>query len=360
LTEINFEKFDWEKSLDQQRKLFIECFPENIGTSVETLDHYKWKFCSFPSEVKSYEYVASLSKKIIGYYAAVPHNYLLNGKPAIAGMVCDIMVGKTARGKGVFTKLGQFSINQLRDEGIDFTTGNPIRPEVIPGHKKVGWETPFELPMYGKFISFDSFFDSKKLSILTFSANIILKILEKSLSLFRFREKDIQIESYNQYEVKSIFGLQEFFDNLNKEIPIYLCKNNAFLNWRLGAPEKKYSIIIIRKNKKIIAYSIASFMVKKKVFCLGILDLAILKRFEKYSSILLQENEILAKENNAELILTMIGKNWAKKFDFFTNGFFKTPYKFTFIINKLNESLNSEQIFNKDNWHLMWIDSDNL
>ena len=220
--------------------------------------------------------------------------------------------------------------------------------------------SPFELPMYGKFISFNSFLNSKKLSKLIFFTNTILKIWEKVLSLFRYTDNDIQIEYYNQSEVESIFGLEEFFVNLNKEIPIYLCKNISFLNWRLGAPGKKYSIIIIRKNKKIIAYSIVSFMTKENVPCLGILDLAILKGLEKYSSILLKENEILAKKNNAELILTMIGKNWANKFSFFINGFIKTPYKFTFIINKLNESLNSEQLFYEENWHLMWIDSDNL
>ena len=78
-------------------------------------------------------------------------------------MVCDVMIGTAARGKGVFTNLGKYSINQLRLEAVDFTTGNPIRSEVIPGHKKVGWESPFELPMYGKFISFNSFLNSTKL-----------------------------------------------------------------------------------------------------------------------------------------------------------------------------------------------------
>ena len=55
-----------------------------------------------------------------------------------------------------------------------------------------------------------------------------------------------------------------------------------------------------------------------------------------------------------------MGRNWAKKYNFFINGFFRTPYKFTFIINQLNQSLNPEQLFNEENWHLMWIDSDNL
>ncbi len=275
-------------------------------------------------------------------------------------MVCDVMTGIAARGKGVFTKLGKYSINQLQLEGVGFTTGFPIRPEVIPGHKKVGWEFPFELPVYGKFISLKSFLFSKNLSKLTLFANVILKIWNKLFSLFRYGDNNIQVETYNKHELRTIIGLHEFLKNLNEEIPNYLCKNIPFLNWRLGAPETKYSIIIIRNKTRIIGYSIARLVIKEKIPCFGILDFAIIKGFEKHSSILLREIEILAKKNNAELIFTMIGKKWANKFNFFKNGYLKTPYKFSFIINKLDESLNSDQLFKEENWHLMWIDSDDL
>lgn len=358
--DIKFKEFDYKTSLNQQRKLFIECFPENIGTPVERNDHYHWKFCSGPSKTTSFEYIACINNDIVGYYAAIPYKYSINGKSFTAGMVCDVMTGVTARGKGVFTKLGNYSINEFSKNNIDFTTGYPIRPEVIPGHKKVGWEFPFELPMYGKFISFKSFSKSRKFSNLAFIVNFFLAVWNRLISLFTYKNADINIEIYNQLEIESISGLEEFFTTLNKEIPIYLQKDSSFLKWRLGAPEKEYSIIALRDNTKIIAYSIARLAEKENVPCLGILDFVTLKGFEKYSSMLLQENEKLAYNLKAELILMMISKGWAKRFRFFKNGYLRTPYKFSFIINKLNQALNSRDLYNEKNWHLMWIDSDDL
>ncbi len=358
---VKFKPFDRETSLDKQRRLFVECFPENIGTPVESVLHYQWKFNSIPGEKKSYEYVAYENNVLIGYYAAIPYRYSIEGETIYtAGMVCDVMTGIAARGKGVFTKLGKYSLEQLKLNGVDFTTGYPIRPEVIPGHKKVGWVFPFELPMYGKFISLKTFLKTRKISFFVIITDPILYIVNHLLSFFRYKDNKVKVEIYNRHELKSIRGLQNFLNKLRNEIPIYLYKDLHFLNWRLSAPEKNYFIIVLRKNDEIIAYSIARTVIKENVPCFGILDFAILRGFEKYSSTLLKENEILAKKNKAELILTMMGKKWAKKFRFLANGYVKTPYKFSFIINKLNDSIKTELLHKEDNWHLMWIDSDDL
>jgi hypothetical protein len=356
----NFSSFDRKKYLGQQRKLFIECFPENINTPVESVDHYNWKFHSVPNEIKSFEYSAIEDDEIIGYYAAIPYMYSIMGTHQTAGMVCDVMTGVKARGKGIFTGLGKYALNQFHTNGIDFTTGYPIRPEVIPGHKKVGWEFPFELPMYGKFLSLKSFLIERKLSMFTFVLNPLLKTLNYLISILRKKQNEIGVETFNQKELDSISGLKEFFTKIKKEIPIYLLKENSFLKWRLGAPEKDYSIVVLRKNNEIIAFSIARFIVKENVPCYGILDFVLLEEFNIYSSILMRENEKIAKKGNAELLLTMIGEKWAKKYKFLRNGYFKTPFKFSFIINKLNQSLRSEDLYNVNNWHLMWIDSDDL
>ena len=135
--EVKLESFDYKKGLNQQRKLFTECFPENIGSPVAGNKHYLWKFQGFPHIPHSYEYVALQEDNIIGYYAAIPYKYKVNKNYVIAGMVCDVMTGVKARGKGIFTKLGKYSLEKLKNSGIGFTTGYPIRPEVIPGHKKV-------------------------------------------------------------------------------------------------------------------------------------------------------------------------------------------------------------------------------
>ena len=78
-TKLKFEKFNFENDINDQRTLFKECFPENDGTSIETLEHYFWKFHSFPFSPSSYEYVAKSDKEIIGYYAALPYQYKFFG-----------------------------------------------------------------------------------------------------------------------------------------------------------------------------------------------------------------------------------------------------------------------------------------
>ena len=358
--DIKFKKFNYKKDLESQRKLFKECFPENIGTPVISNEHYLWKFHSSPENPQSYEYVATLDNNIIGYYAVIPYKYKVNNVYIKAGMACDLMTGIQARGRGVFTRLGQFSLGELKKQEISFTTGFPIRPEVIPGHKKVGWSIPFELPMYGKFISLKSFLAGKNLSMFFYVLNPLLKIWNSITNIACLYSKEIKIEMYSEKEIKSINGFESFFANLNYEIPIYLVKDVNFIKWRLGAPQKNYNIIVLRKSNQIIGYSISRKVIKENVPCYGILDIAILKGFENVSKILLRENEKLAKKNNAELILIMIGKNWANKFNFKRNGFLKTPYNFSFIINRLNDSIDKEVLFNENNWHLMWIDSDDL
>ena len=44
--EITFNHFDYLRELEQQRKLFNECFPETEGTESGTKEHYFWKFHS--------------------------------------------------------------------------------------------------------------------------------------------------------------------------------------------------------------------------------------------------------------------------------------------------------------------------
>jgi len=160
---IHFRKFDFKSELANQRELFIECFPEHSESSMLSNEHYLWKFQSKPGHIPSAEYVAvDEQNDLLGYYAAIPYQYNVNGKTSEAAMVCDVMTGVKARGKGVFTNLGIYSTDEFKQLDFDFTTGYPIRKEVIPGHLKAGWSINHELPLYARFIKFDSFLKNKK------------------------------------------------------------------------------------------------------------------------------------------------------------------------------------------------------
>jgi hypothetical protein len=358
---IDFRKFDSKVELDVQRELFQECFPECIDTPVISKDHYHWKFHSKKGEMKSAEFTANSEDGILGYYSAIPYQYRFSGKVVNAAMVCDVMTGVKARGKGIFTKLGVYSTAEFAKLGFDFTTGYPIRKEVIPGHIKAGWEINFELPLYGRFIKFNSFLKKKKLEFLAPIFNLSFDFVTRVLNFILLpRNSKLKLETYTSDSIESITGLVEFYSAWGNEIEISLIKDLNFLKWRLGAPEKSYFISVLRYENKIVGVIIAREVLKEGVPCMGVLDIALLKTHHKYANLLTNEIIEVAKKHNLELLLVMISKSWFKKYKLSQNIFIKSPFKFYLIIKQLNAAINSSVLKNEKNWHLMWIDSDDL
>ena len=58
--------------------------------------------------------------------------------------------------------------------------------------------------------------------------------------------------------------------------------------------------------------------------------------------------------------MTMMSKNSATEYKLNANGFFKSPFVFQLIIKNLTNEFTDEELFDEKNWHLMWIDSDDL
>lgn len=359
--DIDLRKFNAEKELPAQRELFKECFPECIGTTTISENHYNWKFHSKLGGLKSNEFIASDENDIIGYYAAIPYQYNYNGEVLNAAMVCDVMTGVKARGKGVFTKLGIYSTNEFAKNGFDFTTGYPIRDEVIPGHIKAGWEKYFELPLYGRFIKFNTYLSKKKLGYLAPFLNVIFSFYSSLLSFFSYtNNKNLKVEITTSESLESIVGLSEFYKKWEKETTISLIKDLDFLKWRLGAPQKKYHILTLSDKKAIVGVLIAREVDKEGVPCMGIVELALLEGYHNNANFLINEIVRFSKKQGAELLLVMMSRTWFKKYKLSFSSFLMTPFKFYLIIKQLNPSINAKVMKQEENWHLMWIDSDDL
>ena len=356
---IKINKFIHKEDLNKQRALFSECFPETVDTAIIKESHYFWKFHSFPSNIHSYEFGAYVEKDLIGYYAAVPYQYLINNKKNNVGMVCDVMTGLKARGKGVFTRMGEYSTNEMQKSGLIFTTGYPIRKEVIPGHLKVGWETMHQLPLYIKFLSLKSLFKNKKIVFLSYPLNFFLSLYNSLLAL-QFSKKNYNLEIYPSTEIEKINGIEDFLTKWIIEQPIALNKNTEFLKWRLGAPEKKYSIVIAKKDDEIVGYSIFSEIIKENIPSIAVLDISYLKGNSKSTGLIYNSISLFAKERKIESIIVMASNNTFKKHSMRKSGFIKSPYQFSFILKNLSKEYSSSFLKNEANWHLMWIDSDNL
>lgn len=356
--EIICKKFDYTQRLDEQRELFVDCFPENIGTAVISKEHYVWKFQSFPAKDRhSYEYIATDDNDtMVGYYAAIPYQYDIDGKVYPVAMVCDVMTSSKCRGAGIFTKLGRYSTDEYAKEGLAFSTGYPIRKAVIPGHMKVGWRIAFELPLYMHFLSTTSLLESKNKKWLSYIANPVLKIF--NIFCKKGHNKAIKVVIYDKPE--DINGYESFELTWRKGIKNSLVKDSAFMKWRYGAPEKEYKFICAYKGEELVGMTSARAIVKEGVPSFGILDFMVLDNHREAIDTIHSALKNLAHENGKEALMMIMSRTMKSYYRLSENGYLKSPFTFNLIIKKYDNSISDEQLYNEQNWHLMFVDSDDL
>jgi len=354
--ELSFAHFDYKGNLQQQRALFKDCFPETDGDPIQGESHYAWKFHSFPHAINSWEYVSFLGTEMVGYYAALPYHYKIGDKIARVGMVCDVMTSSHHRGKGIFTKMGSYSTNELSKE-VPFTMGYPIRREVIPGHLKVGWKIPYSMPLYMKFFRLNALFSKKKIGFLAPFGNIfvsayngILKSRTNNRYSFKLAEDIREVEGY------SLFA-QEWISSVKNA----LIKDLPFAVWRYSAPERKYRFLAVKTwEGKMIGFVAFRRIVKEGVPSYGILDYMVLPGYEDCHGVINSVLANCAKQEGIEAVMTMMSKTSAGRYQLLKNGFFKSPFVFHLIIKNLTKEFKEEELFDEKSWHLMWVDSDDL
>lgn len=321
------------------------------------LAHYHWKFHQFPDARPSSEFAAWEEHKLVGYYAAIPYPYQVFGKPARAAMVCDVMTHSSMRGKGVFTKLGAYSVDSLTREGLDFSTGYPIRPEVIPGHLKVGWKVAFKLPMYLKPLRSNRILASKGLGFLAPFVNLGCRIfsrLTRGRRGARYQHRTVSITELLKHP-----DYPDFLARWQSQIPISLSKSPAFMAWRLGAPETSYQAALVEKGQQLVALAITRSCELKEIPALAILDMMMRAGHPGALGPLHRELERIAQQQSREAICGIWSKTWASRYKLLRHGYLPTPFVFQVILRPLASSYGQE-FLDERNWHLMWLDSDDL
>ncbi len=352
--DFSFKEFDYKADLERQRELFKDSFPETAGDPIQSKKHYMWKFHSLgiPS---SWEYVCENDTELLGYYAALPYRYKIGSVITKIGMVCDVMTSSSYRGKGVFTKLGRYSTQELSNH-VPFTMGYPIRPEVIPGHLKIGWEIAFDLPLYIKFLKSNSLLRRYHLELLYPFGNALLKIYNSII-----RQKiDKRYSFVLNNSIDNIDDFDSFIDKWQSSVENALIKESSFYKWRFNAPSRKYTFLTIQKGVNTIGVIVIRKVVKYDVPSLCLIDYMITNGNEKCHGYINHCLLKFAREQNAEAIMTMMSKVSAKKNKLLSNGFLRSPYTFKLIIKNLTNKFHKEQLFDENKWHLMWVDSDDL
>lgn len=353
--ELSFAHFDYTKNLAQQRALFKDCFPETNGEAIQGEAHYMWKFHSFPNQISSWEYASYLDSEMVAYYAAISYKYKIGKIITNVGMVCDVMTSSKHRGKGIFTKMGRYSTDEL-SAYVPITMGYPIREGVVPGHLKVGWKIAFKMPLYIKFLKLNSLLKSKKLGFIAPFANIILSLYNRIWSK-RVNKKYI-CSTYSNIEM--IEGYESFASEWSDSVENSLIKDISFVRWRYSAPERNYKFLSIRKEEKMIGFLAFRSIIKENVPSYGILDYMVLPGFDDCHGMINKVLADCARKDKVEAIMTMMSKTSAFNYQLIRNGYLKSPFVFDLIIKNLRSEFKDEDLMREEKWHLMWVDSDDL
>lgn len=354
--ELTFAHFDYKINLSEQRALFKDAFTETNGEAIQGEAHYMWKFHSFPNTVPSWEYASYIGTEMVGYYAAIPYRYKICNKLTPVGMLCDVLTSSKHRRKGIFTKMGAYGTGELSKE-VPFTMAYPIRKKSIHGHLKVGWKIAFNMPLYMKFIRFNALFCQKGIGFLAPLGNAFISMYNCLVKTKLNKNYSYKLST----EIKEVLGYDLFAKEWSVSVHNVLIKDLPFALWRYSAPERIYKFLSIKNSEgNMVGFVSFRNIIREGVPCYGILDYMVLTGYEACHGLINRVLSDCAKKDKVEAIMTMMSKTSAAKYQLCNNGFFKSPFFFQLIIKNLTKEFSDEVLFNEKNWHLMWIDSDDL
>ena len=356
---IEFTEFECGERLPQQRELFENAFPEHQGMPAASLEHYQWKFHGLPWHPQSYEYEVAEDGRMLGYYAALPYPYEIAGRAMLAGMVCDVMTHSEARGRGVFTELGRFALGEMQATELAFVTGYPIRPEVMGGHMRVGWQVAFKLPMYIKPLRANAILRSKRLGWLAPMVNAGIVAQRSALALLPVA-KGYASSDGSPSELLGSGSFAALVAGWAASVPNHLVKSAEFYQWRLGAPGTDYRVFLTHRGDETVAAAIGRETRLYGIPSLALLDLMVLPGHERALSTLYQEIEGWALRSGVEALVTMVSRSRARQYRLGRSGFMRSPYAFSLIVRSVSDAIAAETLAREADWHLMWIDSDDL
>lgn len=351
-------EYTHDVELPQQRELFDDAFPANKGTMAGSIAHFQWKFRQSPFSPTSYAYVATEDNQMLGYYAAIPYRYRIGDRDVSVGMVCDVMTHSHARRRGVFTNLGKFAIQELQAANVEFLTGYPVTWQVINGHLKVGWQVAFELPTYVKPLRANTILKSKHMTWLEPVANAVLAAYRVLGRPHNPRGYEVKVGS--AHALLGLPAVKTFLDRWSASVPNHLIKSADFYAWRLAAPGTRYLAFLVYRKGAVVAVAVGRQSRLRGIPCYALLDVMALSGERAALTTLYRRVEREACWCDAEAIVTMMSRYRAREYRLSRFGFLKSSYRFKLIIRALSAKTSTERLAREQDWHLMWIDSDDL
>ena len=246
-----------------------------------------------------------------------------------------------------------------RLEGVYFVSGYPIRPEVLPGHLKVGWSVAFREPVYVRPLRANALLKDRPW------AKPLVPLINAGLdfcnSLARPRGRSTYgVEVLSREEFLADGGYEGFFAKWAAEQRNYLVKDRSFVAWRTGAPGATYRFVKLSVNGEWAGLAIVRSTNLKGVPALAVLDFMVPSGHVGGLEDLHHALVGLARREGREVVAAMMSPTRASAYRLARSLYLRTPAVFSVIFKALRSDLQQDGFGAEADWHLMWIDSDDL
>ena len=346
----------------------LECrritFPKE-DLEKQDIKYWKWEFDdNFAGSARIF--IAVDGSNVVGHYAVIPQFYWLNNRRYNGSIVVDVMTDPKYHFQGMFTALGRYALNNcVEHTTLEFTTGYPIRPEVLPGHLKVGWKVRFKIGIWIMPLGLSGICDSDSQIYQRFLKvlGIVPKTIFRMYSSFLLRDKkEYKVLTYEKCEITQF---DQFWNDFLKSAPkdcIFQERSLEYLKWRYDLnPGRDYTYhVAIGNDGKMEGFVVTRVISLFSTKIMIIVDACVLPKHSlNVFKHLIKKVRQSALSNRCALCAMMVTQPNPLFPRPWIYGFIPIPFKkFTFITyNFKNVSdINSELL----SWHLMWGDTDDV
>lgn len=343
---LEFKIFQVDKDIGVLQRLLGKAFPEADFDSTFSKEVLNWKYST--ASKKETCFLGFFNDQPASFYGVLPRIYTSGGNEHTVGLVVDVLTSPEFQGNGLFTQSGQYVLSCLEQSSVSSVIGFPIRPEVLPGHLKVGWEVRFSLPVYvypiglGDSVGLRKKTLSRFLRLLAFLLKFLIKFPEENARV-------LDLQSFlNDPEVA------DFYRRTWNSKTVLLKKDTEFLHWRLNRPNTEY-FCFTYGEKTVNSCAIVRVVEMNGFKTAAIVDIEAESKF--YGQAIAKNIINFSKEKRVDLIGVCMNQSFFRKLGLKRLGFIPSLSKFKVITRKTGEK---DVTFDEANSQITWLDSDTV
>lgn len=355
-----FRHGDEERLLELLRRSFRDEPADRFA-----IDYWRWEYLDGDGGSSSV-LLADDGGTIVGHYAASPHRFVVDGVPHTGAIVTDVVTHADYRFQGMFTALGRSAMDSVASDRIEFCFGFPIRPEVMPGHLKVGWSHAFDLPVLAFPLRFGAIlheFSGRRFvgRVLGPIGAAAFRVVIQPLARLRRVGMTRQYLGTVSEIGASDHRLTDLWERVARQHRIAAVRDVRYLEWRFARhPRKQYRLLAAEQDGAIDGYVVVS---RDEIMGLDagvIVDLLVDKQQPGALKELIEESIQSFAAEGADLVAIMVDRRTVEYDQLRSLGFLRTPHEFHFILFQNGTSIPVATLLDEDAWWLTWGDTDVL